>query len=187
MPSDVVSGKTIASKKKSPKPEELKRTKPEQKTVFPSDFKIRSGTPRLIDIRRELVKLKREDFPNAGAVLLRVFFELSVLHYFEQTGELADIKEKLKSKNKLQHDTPTLRQLSVEITHLAKKRLPKQQATMVEKAVRYDRSAPFTVSELNTFVHQQDFPSARDIQQFWIRIEPLLRLMLENTDEGGSS
>ena len=40
------------------------------KTVLPRDFKVRFGKDRLIDIRRELAKLKREESPNAGAVLL---------------------------------------------------------------------------------------------------------------------
>jgi hypothetical protein len=44
----------------------------------------------------------------------------------------------------------------------------------------YDAAAPFTLSELHAFVHQAgDLPSARDIQQFWVRTEPLFRLMLE--------
>ncbi len=44
---------------------------------------------------------------------------------------------------------------------------------------------PLAVASLHGFVHQDDFPSARDILQFWKRTEPLFRLMLEQ-DQGGA-
>ena len=116
--------------------------------------------------------------------MLRVFFELSVLHYLERTGKLSKIREKLGGKGKLQHGTPTLKQLSPEIIEIAKAKLSKSDANLVEKAIRYDKAAPFSINELHTFVHQKDLPSARDILQFWIRTEPLFRLMLEAEDLG---
>ena len=132
-------------------------------------------------IRCELTKLKREEFPNAGAVLLRVFFELAVLHYLERIGELPAIIQKLEKKTKgpLPYGVPKMKQLVPEIARIAKASLPRTAATMVEKAIRYDRAAPFTVSDLHAFVHSTDLPTARDIQQFWLRTEPLFRMMLE--------
>lgn len=116
-----------------------------------------------------------------GAVLLRVFFELAVLDYFERTGELSKIIARLESKEgcRLPFGAPTMKQLVPEITRIAKAHLSRPDAQRVEKAVRYDASAPFTISELHGFVHQSDLPSARDILQFWKRTEPLFRLMLE--------
>jgi hypothetical protein len=131
------------------------------------------------------VKLKREQFPNAGAVLLRVFFELAVLDYLGRIGELPKIVEKLEKKDnrRLPFGTPTMRQLAPEIIQIARNRLNRADALKVEKAIRYDSSAPFTISELHGFVHQSDLPSARDILQFWSRTEPLFRLMLEQEQE----
>lgn len=152
-------------------------------TVLPKDFKVRFGNERLTDIRRELVRLKRADFPNAGAVLLRVFFELSVMHYLDRTGELARITQRLKQKGKLQFDVPQMKQLVPELTRIAKEKLGKSDASKVEKAIRYDAAAPFTLSDLHAFVHQQaDLPGERDILQFWLRTEPLFRLMLEQDE-----
>ena len=71
-----------------------------------------------------------------------------------------------------------------EIIRIAKNKLTKADALKVEKAIRYDSAAPFTLSELHGFVHQADLPSARDILQFWNRTEPLFRLMLEQDYEG---
>ena len=75
-------------------------------------------------------------------------------------------------------------QLVPEITRIAKKHLSVAEAKSVEKAIRYDAAAPFTLSDLNAFVHQaSDPPGAREIWQFWIRTEPLFRLMLEQDTE----
>jgi hypothetical protein len=185
VPADIITGPTVLSqppiKKVAPKTSKL-----ESKTVLPKDFKIRHGNDRLIDIRRELTRLNREDFPNAGAVLLRVFFELSVLHYLERVGELKDIVAKIEKKEnrKLPFSVPTMKQLGPEITRIAKIRLSASEAATVEKAIKYDTSAPFTISDLHAFVHSTDLPGERDIRQFWLRTEPLFRLMLEQDLEG---
>ncbi len=184
VPSDVIKGKSIASP--SPKPKQgptIKKQKPVSETVLPRDFQVRFGNERLVDIRRELTKLKRKDFPNAGAVLLRVFFELAILNYLERTGELATLVDRLKKRNALSYGVPTMKQLVPEIVRLAKKKLKAADANKVEKAVRYDAAAPFSISELHSFVHQSDLPSERDIYQFWLRTEPLFRLMLEQEPE----
>lgn len=190
VPADIIEGLSVASSGRAPTPAKktVKKSLRVSNTVLPRDFKVRYGNERLADIRRELVKLKREDFPNAGAVLLRVFFELAVLDYLSRTGELATLVQKLETKEKrsLPFGTPTMKQLVPTIVKIAKAKLARGEATKVEKAVRYDASAPFTLSELHGFVHHSDLPSARDIQQFWNRTEPLFRLMLEH-DEGATA
>ncbi len=188
-PSDLV-GTTSSST--AVEPAKKRKDKPKQAgiytTVLPKTLKVSFGNERLIDIRRELVRLKRADFPNAGAVLLRVFFELSIMHYLERTGHLNRITKELKDKGKLQYDTPVTKQLIPEIAKIAKSKLEKGEAAKVEKAIKYDSAAPFTLSDLHAFVHQNsELPGERDILQFWLRTEPLFRLMLERDEtlEGG--
>jgi len=181
VPADIIMGKSIASPTSKSKPAP-KPPKPLQivKTVLPKDFKVRFGNERLVDIRNELVKLKRDGFPNSSAVLLRVFFELSVIDYLERTGEMTKIIERIeKSGASVPYGKPTLKQLVPEITRIAKLYLPSDAAAKVEKAVRYDKSAPFTISDLHGFVHSQDIPTERDTLQFWLRTESVFRMMLE--------
>ena len=188
VPADIIEGSSVASSSHAPlPPKPAKKSMNVSNTVLPRDFKVKYGNERLMDIRRELVKLKREDFPNAGAVLLRVFFELAVLDYLGRTGELAPLIQNLeeKGKRKLPFGTPTMKQLLPTVLKIAKAKLARPDATKVAKALHYDKSAPFTLSELHGFVHQSDLPSARDIQQFWNRTEPLFRLMLEH--DGGAA
>lgn len=183
VPADIITGKSVSAS-----PEKAKAKKPiprkTNQTVLPKTLKVRFGNERLSDIRSELVRLKREDYPNAGAVLLRVFFELSALHYLKRTGELTKVINRLGGKGQLRYGKPTMRQLVPAVIRLAKKNLSKSDATRVEKAIKYDAAAPFTLSDLHAFVHQDnDMPSARDILQFWLRTEPLFRLMLEQDIE----
>jgi hypothetical protein len=182
VPSDVIKGRSVASSAHIlPTERSSPKTKSLSKKVLPRDFKVRFGNDRLVDICRELKKLTRYDFPNAGAVLLRVFFELAVVDYLERIGELTEIKKKLEAKGvPIPYGTPTMRQLLPEVARIAKAQLPKEKATRVEKAIRYDPAAPFTISDLHAFVHSSaDYPSERDIFQFWARTEPLFRMMLE--------
>ena len=182
VPSDIIKGKSTASKGGSllaqPKP---KKGKIESLTVLPRDFKVKFGNDRLSDIRNELTRLKRDDFPNAGAVLLRVFLELTVIDYFNRTGDYSNIIQKLKAQNvQLPHGVPTMKQIVKEVIGVAKKHLSQADANKVEKALKYDKAAPFTISDMHGFVHTTDIPSQRDILQFWSRLEPLFRHMLEN-------
>jgi len=185
IPSDVIGTTTGASARKPEPAPAPKRPTPGSSTIVPRDLKVRFGSPRLTDIRRELIRLKRRDFPNAGAVLLRVFLELAVIDYLGRTGELAGIISRIEKREgrKLPFGVPTMKQLVPEIARIARVRLTASEARKVEKAVRYDPAAPFTISDLHGFVHSSDLPSERDILQFWLRTEPLFRLMLERDIE----
>lgn len=186
VPSDVIQGKSVASSSVcKPQPKAAPRSKQESLTVLPKNFKVTFGNDRLVDIRRELTRLKRSEHPNAGAVLLRVFFELAAIDYLDRIGELKPLIQKIETKTgrKLPYGAPTMKQIVPEIIRLAKEKLSEPQALKVEKAIRYDSAAPFTISDLHAFVHSSDLPSERDIQQFWLRTEPLFRLMLEQNSE----
>jgi hypothetical protein len=178
LPNEIIKGTSVASPTKPP-PSPAPRSRRESTTVLPKDLKVRVHNPRLIDIRRELTELRRDRYPNAGAVMLRVFLELSILDYLTRINALDPLVERLEKKEALRFGVPTLRQMSVEVVKIAKKKLSRGDAVKVENALRHDESAPFTVSDLNRFVHSDDIPSERDIYVFARRVEPLLRLMLE--------
>lgn len=182
VPSDIIQGKSVASPSSALVPAaNLKKSRQENLTVLPRNFKVRFGKERLVDIRRELTKLKRKDYPNAGAVMLRVFFELSILDYLERMGRLTALVKEIETKQgrKLPFGTPTMKQLVPEILRIAKSKLSDSEYKKITKAVKYDSAAPFTISDLHGFVHSSDLPSERDILQFWLRTEPLFRMMLE--------
>lgn len=189
VPADVIQSGSVSSFGRTSRTKvSTKKSKTLSKKVIPRSFKVRYGNDRLVDIRRELGKLNRDEFPNAGAVLLRVFFELSVLNYLERIGELSQIIKEIEKREgrKVPYGVPTMKQLVKEINRIAQNKLDKSDWQKVQKAIKYDPSAPFSISELHGFVHSSDLPSARDIQQFWNRTEPLFRLMLEQDHEENS-
>ena len=185
VPAEIIAGRSVASSRSVPgQPSRQGKTRQLSKTVIPKSFKVRYGDDRLVEIREELVKLRREDFPNAGAVLLRVFLEIAILDYLERTGDLKVMKDRLESKGRLRQGIPTMKDLRVEIVRIAKSKLPEAEANRVEKALRNDPAAPFGLDDLHSFVHQgKEFPGDRDILQFWARTEPLFRMMLERPAE----
>lgn len=178
VPDDITSGKSAPLSAKAASVSPAKHTKKETTRVVPRSFQVYFGTRRLKAIRDELTKMDRDEFPNAGAVLLRVFLELSIAHYLEKTGELKKLKEALAAKNKVPPRL-TMQHMINHLLPLAKGRLEAREAIRVEKALRYDEAAPFSIRELHDFVHSEDQPNARDIKTFWLRAEPLFKLMLE--------
>jgi hypothetical protein len=178
VPADIVAKKTVASSKAAPKPKKARRAKPISKKVIPPSFKLRHGSDRLADLRKELGKINREDLPNCGALALRVFLELGMIDYLKRKDLFDPLCTRLKERNKLHGSQPDMRQLAAEFKRIAKAELKAEDVRRVDKALTYDKSAPFNVTDLHGFVHSQDMPTGRDIEQFWLRMEPLFRLML---------
>ncbi|WP_428665920.1 hypothetical protein [Reyranella sp.] len=178
-PEEILGGKQGTTTGQAAASTSPKKAKRDNYKVIPKSFQVKFGNPRLKKIRDELVRLDRRKFTNAGSVLLRVFLELAIEHYLERTGALATLTAELKSKEKLRFDKPELRHLATAIIATAKRKLPPREATTVERALRYDEAAPFSIQELNAFIHSTVQPNPRDIETFWHRTEPLFRLMLE--------
>lgn len=189
VPDDVVGSQRAATvTTRTPTPPARMGVRKASTTVLPKDLKVLVGEERLREVRNELIRLKRDEFPNAGAVLLRVFFELAAVSYLRRTGELVRLVERLKKGGKqLPFDVPPMKYIAPELVSLAKKHLAKADAIKVEKALRHDPAAPFSLADLHSFVHDaREIPGERDIRQFWLRIEPLLRLMVEQLPRGES-
>jgi hypothetical protein len=190
VPDDIIKGRSVSSLGGKPtRLESAKRGPRVSTTVLPKDLKVRVKVrnARLRDLRDELVALDRFRFTNAGTVLLRVFLELAVADYLERTGEMGALVAVLRSHNALKPGaTPTMKQMMPVIIRIAKKELSENEANQVRKALTYDRSAPFSISELNGYVHSSDIPTEKDIRQFWVRTEPLFKLMLEQEPSGPS-
>ena len=158
-----------------------RRTRRTNLGALPRNLQVRFGSERLVAIRSELVKLKRDEFPNAGAVLLRVFFELMVRDYLDRNGDMPKIRDRLKGRGKLpENGRVEMRHLKREIIRLGKEHLEREDADRIERALGNER----WIEDLNAFVHgNRDLPTPLDIKAFWERTEPLFRLMLEEPVE----
>lgn len=180
LPSDLAGSDKPKSKTSLPKV--TVRDAPAFKTVLPKTLKVAYGATRLRIIKDELVSLDREKKSNAGAVLLRVFFELCVSDYLIRTGRMASLEARLKAKGKRwRYDHPDMQDQLNEIRDVANKNLSKQDADRVAKAIANNPALPFSVPDLHSFVHDTaNLPTGNEILQFWLRTEKLFRLMLES-------
>lgn len=163
--------------KNAPKPKQ----RPLFKTVLPTSLKVVYGPERLRIIRDELTTLDREKKSNAGAVLLRVFFELCVVDYLKRSGRMATLEQKLTAKGiRWKYDYPAMDHLLKEIKEVAEKNLSRADSNKVKKALFGNRESVHSLNDLHAFVHDSaDLPTEKDIMQFWLRTESLFRLMLE--------
>lgn len=158
------------------------RQKALHKTVLPKSLKVAYGAPRLRIVRDELTTLDRERKANAGAVLMRVFFELTVVDYLVRTGRMESLEKRLEANNvKWPFEYPEMKHLLKEIMQVARANLRKTEADRVEKALFGNTTQSHVLRDLHAFVHDfAELPTGTDILQFWLRTESLFRLMLES-------
>lgn len=73
-----------------------------RKTLIPSGYKLSIKQPRLNKIYNELKSLSIDDFPNAGAVLFRIFVELGFDYYasIKNINSYSKEKDSLTEKNR---------------------------------------------------------------------------------------
>jgi hypothetical protein len=180
-PADITSGAPSAPDPALSKPANkvVRDTKVSTKGL-PRDFKIAVDNTKLIKLGIELRKLDRTETPMAVAFAIRVFLELSIKDYLDRRGHLEPLNARLAAKGTLnpKFGTATLAQMAVEIRAVVKDVLTKPQLDKLGKALTGNQAQAFSIGDLNTFMHRDELPVAGDIEQFWHRIDPLMRLML---------
>lgn len=136
----------------------------ERRTVVSSKARLNVRDNKVAAIFRELRSLKIEDFPNAAAVLLRVFLELSVDCYMEGKG----IARKFRNpQNKLLDKT--LRQKVTEVVdHLVNKEgHDRKEFQGVVRGLSVGHS-PFSMELLHAYLHNRFVtPKTRDLLGAW--------------------
>ncbi|MDY6959022.1 MAG: hypothetical protein SVK08_07665, partial [Halobacteriota archaeon] len=157
--------------KKPAKKGKRKREKStKRESVIPTECILHISHRRIDKIYRELKSLPVSEFTNAAAVLLRVFVELSVDRYLEETpGTEANINSKLVKK--VQKVAESLVKNMKLTTHDAK---PIRVAVSNENSI-------LSISTFNAYVHNKSFtPSEKDLVTTWDNIEPFMKALWES-------
>jgi len=151
-------GGVVSTKKAVPSPKL-------RATLIPTACKLNVTVAKLRNIYRELRKLKIEDYPNAVAVLMRVFVELSVDEVIEK-GKLMTEQELQGSK--LRH------KLTKVAEHLkAAGSLSDKQVKAVKKAAVDQHLLVSSVTTFHQYVHNQHFSaSPTDLRAAWDNLQP---------------
>jgi hypothetical protein len=127
-----------------------------RKTVVPPSFALSIADDRVNRIFRELRQLKVDQFPNAAAVLLRVFLELSVDRYIDAAGLAVDQRSKLRIKIEAVSD------------HMESVGLLSRDQLKPVRTAASDKNRPFSVDTLHAYVHNPLMtPKADTLKQTW--------------------
>jgi hypothetical protein len=179
---ELFSGTDAGAKKSAPKTANKPKASSgpkEDPFLIPKAFKCRLAQARIREICDELRRLKRLEYPNACAVLTRIFVELVIGHYLDKTGKIQPLLDKAKKDKKPADWYPTLAQMMAAVLQdpdFKIKPLPKRS---LNKMLSDDDSL-LSLEHLNQFVHNRyTAPTDRELKLMWSRLEPLLELMMD--------
>jgi len=147
-----------------------RRLSRERRSLVPKSCKLSIPSPKLRRLFSELKKLKADEFPNATAVLLRVFLELSLDHYLEHcvqwphqqlrgtflTDKLKAVADRLETKKAITHD----------------------RLEPVLKARGGQTLLACSVGTLHAYIHNRHFsPVASELRVAWDDLQPFLEAL----------
>lgn len=146
-----------------------KRDASDRRELVPKGCPINVKDSRTADIYRELRTLKLDEAPNAVAVLLRVFLELSIDHYIEKNnGSVSfetpngEIKFK-KLDKKLKEVVDSLIEAGNNKAHFAE----------ITRSLSV-KTSPMHTDLLHRYVHDRfTTPSPQDLKAAWQNAQPL--------------
>jgi hypothetical protein len=159
---DLGAGITRPAPAKKPR-KSRKKPQAERAAMVPSTCSLNVTPPRINDIYVELSNLDITQYPNAAAVSLRVFLELSVDHELDQLNLLTPIKNDPLSKR--------MKILSAEMKKQG--RIPDQLDKAVQKVANSQNMTSTTT--FNQFVHNKYvFPKPSELRTHWDELQPFL-------------
>jgi len=142
----------------------LKKTKSyplKRKTIIPTDCKLKIKNMRLNKIYRELKSLDVDEYTNSGAILVRVFLELSLDNFIT-----------IKSLPNLDENTSLPKKLKGVSDHFINNNiLTKSQLKPINIAIS-NKNNIFSIDTLHAYVHNINLiPNPSDLKTTWDNIQ----------------
>lgn len=148
------------------------RRKPDpsdRREVVPKTCKLNVTKNRLAQIYKELRALKLIDAPNAIAVLLRAFLEMSVDHFLEGHGG----KLKFSRPGGGEQWKPLDKKLAEAVDILVNMGVPKNHFAAITRSIA-QKSSPMHTDLLHQYVHDQyTTPLPEELKAAWDHAQPL--------------
>ena len=154
-----------------------KRVPLDRVTLIPRKLKLSIVPPRLNKMYDELQRLRLKDYLNSGAVLCRVFMELSIDEYASRHSLNLKIIPKPRAGSK-KAPTPRdmkLREKAAFVAEDLEKRGVCTKSELHGIRALMQRNHPLSIDSLNAYVHNQHYsPKVSDLTTTWDNIEPFI-------------
>jgi len=136
-------------------------------TMVPADCKANVTPPRINAIYNEIRTLNVEQYPNACAVLLRVFVELSVDHEIQQAQLMTDAE---------MGNANLAKRLKKVAAHLeASGKIPLQLRRAIDRIADSQLTIAASTFAMNQYVHNEyAYPKPQDLQIAWDELQPFV-------------
>jgi hypothetical protein len=137
-----------------------------RKNLIPPRCILKIGHQRINKIYKELRGLEVDDYPNACAVMLRVFLELSLEEYAKHHGIMfAD-------------DTKLNKKIMLVVDYLEKNNIMKKAELKSIRVAYTSQDALFSTNTLNAYIHNKDFsPRAKYLKETWDSMQSFFEAM----------
>jgi hypothetical protein len=137
--------------------------------LIPASYRLTIKDDRINAVYWELRHLKVDQFPNAAAVLFRVFLELCLDRYLPPTG--FTIHQTTKLRDKLGGAAKHIEQTN---------QMTPQQLLPVTRAVSNQTLLASSITAFNAYVHNPDFsPIPSELKIAWDDLQPFIELISE--------
>ncbi|MGD9739687.1 MAG: hypothetical protein AB7O56_05395 [Bauldia sp.] len=160
----------VAEFKKAARSARRKPDPSDRKEVVPKNAPIHVTDNRLAEVYKELRGLKLVDAPNAIAVLLRVFLELSVDHFLEGNGGTLRFTPMGGTK---EIDKSLSSKLAEVVAMLVATGVPKKHFTAVTRSLSVPTS-PMNIDLFHRYIHDRfETPTPQTLTAAWSAAQPL--------------
>ncbi|HVF74594.1 MAG TPA: hypothetical protein VM938_06055 [Acidimicrobiales bacterium] len=152
----------VRPKKSTKRPKATTRS-----SVIPKESKVNPNPPRINAIYNELAQLNVDQCPNACAVLLRVFVELSVDHEIEKAKLMTEAQRR---------NAPLAKRMKELAAHLEQtKRINAQLRKAIEKIANTQDVIAASTTTFNQYVHNPYVhPKPGELRTAWDELEPFM-------------
>lgn len=139
----------------------------QRSSLIPKDCRLKINQHRIKKLYTELQQLKLDDFPNAGAVMFRVFIELSVDHLLEHV---------IKWPEQQINGSTLAVKLEGVINYFETNRImTSQQLTPVKKAAAGQTLLASAIKTMHGYVHNRYFsPISSELKTAWDDLQPFI-------------
>lgn len=149
--------------------------------LIPAHVRCSLTNKRILTVHRELRKLRVAEYINGCAVLFRVFLELVVSHYLDETEKIKPLLEKAKSGGRKADWYPTLRmmlQIVVDDQDLVVSPLARKAA----RKLLNDENNLLSTERMDQFVHNRFVvPTEGELRAIWESLEPFVVELLKES------